>query len=143
LTPGPRGIRYPVSTVVLAASTAVFLLDGLSRWQAHCVTFVGIGTFCITANLWHGSAAGFGFFAEIAALTLLIWIGAGLVRHVDPKVALPVTLILSALLLDLALTKAAIVAGREASYGMWIGLACVIGIAVGDVLAFVRRNTGG
>jgi hypothetical protein len=83
------------------------------------------GSFCIRINAWHGTAAGLGAIAGIAAVLLLLWeglrlAGADLIVGVERRV---VTTVLAGAVVVATALKWVLVLGKFVGPGAWIGLA--------------------
>ena len=127
----------PAAILVIGSVLALlFLGDTFLSWQRLCVTLPrGLllqGSICARANAWHGTAAGLGTIAGIAAILLLIWEG---VRLAGAEVSLGVedhvvTTVLAGAVLVAAILKWALVLGNFPGPGAWIGLALVAVLAV-------------
>jgi predicted permease len=85
----------------------------------------------VSANAWHGTAAGLGWIAGIAVILLLIWEGARLAgAEIDVGAdRRAVTTILTGAVLIGAVVKWILVLGKYPGPGAWIGLVLVICLA--------------
>jgi hypothetical protein len=105
----------------------LYLGDTFLAWQRACVRIPGgffIGSFCVRLNAWHGAAAGLGAISAIAAIVLLLWegmrlAGADLSIGVEHRV---VTTVLAGAIVVAAVLKWALVLGKFAGPGAWLGL---------------------
>ena len=113
----------------------LFLGDTFLAWQRACVAAAADalpqGSICVRANAWHGTAAGMGVIAGIAAMLLLIWEGARLAGAdlnvgVEPRVGdhHPGGAVVVA-----AALKWALVLGNYAGPGAWLGLLLAAALA--------------
>ena len=124
--------------------TLVFMGDTFLAWQRACVavpaSIFSTGSFCVRANAWHGTAAGMGVIAGVAAILLLAWegsrlAGADLRVGVEPRV---VTTILAGAVVVAAALKWALVLGNYAGPGAWLGL--LLAAALGGWVVMQRRT---
>jgi hypothetical protein len=114
----------------------LFLADSFLAWQRLCVQLprelLLNGSVCVHANAWHGTAAGMGWIAGIAAILLLLWEGA---RLAGAQIDLgmdhrTVTTVLTGAIVIGGGLKWALVLGNYPGPGAWIGLiliACLAG----------------
>jgi hypothetical protein len=125
--PGPRSEAGRAGSTVVFVVTLLFLGDTFLAWQQACVQLPGglfIGSFCVRVNAWHGTAAGLGAISGIAAILLLLWegmriAGADLNVGVEHRV---VTTVLAGAIVVAAVLKWALVLGKFAALGAWLGL---------------------
>ena len=133
-----------ISSAVVFGVALLFLGDTFLAWQRACVavprTLFTQGSICVRANAWHGTAAGMGAIAGIAAILLLTWEGARL-AGADLNVGVErrlVTTILAGAVVVAAALKWALVLGNYAGPGAWLGL--LLAAALGGWVVMQRRT---
>jgi hypothetical protein len=125
--PGPRSDASRAGSTIIFVVALLFLGDTFLAWQRACVELPGgliIGSFCVRANAWHGTAASLGAISGVAAILLLLWegmrlAGADLSVGVEHRV---VTTVLAGAIVAAAVLKWALVLGKFAGLGAWLGL---------------------
>jgi hypothetical protein len=147
-SPPPGDPAFPPATPQPAADTSdgagrwvvfglalLFLGDTFLAWQRVCIGvpqgLLISGRVCVHANAWHGDAGGIGAIAGVAAILLLVWEGARLAGasiDLGPD-ARTVTTFLAGTVVVAGVLKWALVVGRFAAPGAWIGLLLAAGLA--------------
>lgn len=128
--PARRSSGSRAGSAIVFVLTLLFLGDTLLAWQRACVAVPGglpiIGSYslCVRVTAWHGTAAGLGAIAGVAAVLLLLWEGVRLAGvdldlGVDHRV---VTTVLAGAIVVSAALKWALVLGNFAGPGAWLGL---------------------
>jgi hypothetical protein len=132
--PVDAGASRASSTIVFVLAL-LFLADTFLAWQRLCVQLpreLGLNPLvCVHANAWHGTAAGLGWIAGIAAILLLLWEGA---RLAGAEIDLgmdhrSVTTVLTGAVLVGGVLKWILVLGNYPGPGAWIGLVLVVCLA--------------
>jgi len=125
--PTPRSDAGRAGSTIVFVVALLFLGDTFVAWQRVCVQSVNVGlplSFCVRLNAWHGTAAGLGTIAGIAAILLLLWEGIRL-AGTDLNVGVQhrvVTTVLAGAIVVAAVLKWALVLGKFAGPGAWLGL---------------------
>ena len=125
--PTPRSDGGRAGCTIVFVVALLFLGDTFVAWQRVCVQSVNVGlplSFCVRLNAWHGTAAGLGTIAGIAAILLLLWEGirlAGTDLNVGVEHRVVTTVLAGAIVVAVVL-KWALVLGKFAAPGAWLGL---------------------
>jgi hypothetical protein len=127
---------------ILGGGSLLLFIDSFLNWQRACVSVAGFKVFCGTANAWSGNGGFAGVIMSLAALALLIAIGAG-VAGISMPATVPmatVTLALIGATVLFGLIKFLFVIGNEGAYGAWIGIILLVAIAYGGYMKMQESN---